>query len=253
MKRRALLLLLLVLLALPLFSLPERPSVTPPTAPTSFTINVKNADSWSIPIKIAVLLTFLSLLPTILIVLTAFTRIVISFHFLRQAMGSGETPPNQVIVGLSLFLTLFVMTPTFNAIYQEAYVPYEQGKINETEALNKSAGPLKTFMLGQTREKDLEFMINLSKSPRPKNRSEVGLTVLIPSFILSEIKTGFEIGFLIYIPFLIIDIVVASILVSLGMVFLPPVMVSLPFKVILFIIADGWTLLIGALVKSFGG
>ena len=253
MKRRALLLLLLVLLALPLFSLPERPSVTPPTAPTSFTINVKNADSWSIPIKIAVLLTFLSLLPTILIVLTAFTRIVISFHFLRQAMGSGETPPNQVIVGLSLFLTLFVMTPTFNAIYQEAYVPYEQGKINETEALNKAAGPLKTLMLGQTREKDLEFMINLSKSPRPKNRSEVGLTVLIPSFILSEIKTGFEIGFLIYIPFLIIDIVVASILVSLGMVFLPPVMVSLPFKVILFIIADGWTLLIGALVKSFGG
>ncbi len=219
----------------------------------SFTINVKSGDNWSLPVKIMLLLTFLSLLPTLFIILTSFTRIVITFYFLKQALGSREMPPNQVLVGLALFLTIFIMTPTFNSIYNQAIVPYEQGKINEVQAIKQASIPLKHFMLNQTREKDLKYIIELSKIPYPQKREDVSMTVLIPAYILSEIKTGFEIGFIIYIPFLIIDVVVASILVSLGMIFLPPVMVSLPFKIILFILADGWTLLVGALVKSFVG
>jgi flagellar biosynthetic protein FliP len=225
----------------------------PPSNNPSFTINVKGVNSWSLPVKIAVLLTFLSLLPTLFVILTSFTRILITFYFLKQALGAREMPPSQVIVGLSLFLTVFIMTPTFNNIYSSAIVPYEKGRINEMQAVQKASIPLKTYMLKQTREKDLKFIISLSKSSPPKNREAVQMTTLIPAYILSEIKTGFEIGFLLYIPFLIIDVVVASILVSLGMIFLPPVMVSLPFKIILFIMADGWTLLVGALVKSFGG
>ncbi len=219
----------------------------------SFTINVKSGDNWSLPVKIMILLTFLSLLPTLFIILTSFTRIVITFYFLKQALGSREMPPNQVLVGLALFLTIFIMTPTFNSIYNQAIVPYEHGKINEVQAIKQASIPLKHFMLNQTREKDLKYIIELSRIPYPRKRDEVSMTVLIPAYILSEIKTGFEIGFIIYIPFLIIDVVVASILVSLGMIFLPPVMVSLPFKIILFILADGWTLLVGALIKSFVG
>ncbi len=226
---------------------------SPPSNNRSLTINFSGSSSWSLPVKIAVLLTFLSLLPTLFVILTSFTRILITFYFLKQALGAREMPPSQVIIGLSLFLTIFIMTPTFNSIYSQAIVPYENGKINEMQAVQKASIPLKHFMLRQTRENDLKFIISLSKSPSPKNREDVSMTTLVPAFILSEIKTGFEIGFLLYIPFLIIDVVVASILVSLGMIFLPPVMVSLPFKIILFIMADGWTLLVGALVKSFGG
>ncbi len=252
MKRRRILFFLLVLFILlmvsPVFSQTKNQNVNP-----GFTINVKSGDNWSLPVKIMVLLTFLSLLPTLFIILTSFTRIAITFYFLKQALGAREMPPNQVLVGLALFLTIFIMTPTFNAIYNQAIVPYEKGKINEVQAIEKASIPLKHFMLRQTREKDLKYIIELSKSKYPKRREDVSMTTLIPAFILSEIKTGFEIGFLIYIPFLIIDVVVASILVSLGMIFLPPVMVSLPFKIILFILADGWTLLVGALIKSFGG
>ncbi len=250
MRRRKLFLILIfiILLIAPIFSQTKNQNNNP-----SFTINVKSGDNWSLPVKIMVLLTFLSLLPTLFIILTSFTRIAITFYFVKQALGAREMPPNQVLVGLALFLTIFIMTPTFNAIYNQAIIPYEKGKINEIQAIQKASVPLKQFMLRQTREKDLKYIIELSRSKYPQNREDVSMTTLIPAFILSEIKTGFEIGFLIYIPFLIIDVVVASILVSLGMIFLPPVMVSLPFKIILFILADGWTLLVGALIKSFGG
>jgi flagellar biosynthetic protein FliP len=166
-------------------------------------------------------------------------------------MGVQGVPPNQVIVGISLFLTLFIMSPVGVKINEVALKPYNAGQITEMEALNRSVEPLKEFMLKQTREKDLALFYQLSNNKRPLNKKEVGMVVLIPAFILSELKTAFQIGFLLYIPFLIIDIVVASILVALGMIFLPPIMVSLPFKIVLFIIADGWTLLMGSMLRSF--
>lgn len=202
-------------------------------------------------LKIALLLTILTLTPSILMMMTSFTRLLISFHFLRQAMGVQGIPPNQVIVGMCLFLTIFIMTPVGIQINKVAIQPYNEGKITEMEALKRGAEPIKTFMLNQTREKDLALFYQLSKTKLPKNRKDVDMFILIPSFILSELKTAFQIGFLLYIPFLIIDIVVASILVALGMIFLPPIMVSLPFKIVLFIIADGWGMLISSLLKSF--
>jgi flagellar biosynthesis protein FliP len=221
----------------------------------SVTLNVK--DSTGAPgelastIKIALLLTLLALTPSILMMMTSFTRLLISFHFLRQAMGVQGVPPNQVVVGMCLFLTLFIMSPVGLKINEVAIQPYYQGQITEGEALSKGIEPLKEFMLKQTREKDLALFYQLSKNKRPQNQKDVKMVVLIPAFILSELKTAFQIGFLLYIPFLIIDVVVASILVALGMIFLPPIMVSLPFKIVLFIIADGWGLLIGSLLKSF--
>ncbi len=202
-------------------------------------------------IKIALLLTLLALTPAILMIMTSFMRLIISFHFLRQAMGVQGVPPNQVIVGISLFLTLFIMSPVGLKINEVAIKPYNAGQITEKEALSRGIEPLKEFMLGQTREKDLALFYQLSKTKRPQTRSDVDMVVLIPSFILSELKTAFQIGFLLYIPFLIIDIVVASILVALGMIFLPPIMVSLPFKIVLFIVADGWGLLMASLLRSF--
>jgi flagellar biosynthetic protein FliP len=202
-------------------------------------------------IKIALLFTLLALTPSILMMMTSFTRLLISFHFLRQAMGVQGIPPNQVMIGMCLFLTLYIMTPVGVEINKVAIQPYNEGKITEMEALKRGTEPIKTFMLKQTREKDLALFYQLSKTPLPRNKSDVSMMTLIPAFILSELKTAFQIGFLLYIPFLIIDIVVASILVALGMIFLPPIMVSLPFKIVLFIIADGWGLLVTSLVKSF--
>ena len=202
-------------------------------------------------IKIALLLTVLTLTPAILMMMSSFTRLIIAFHFLRQAMGLQGVPPNQVIIGISLFLTLFIMSPVAIQINKTAVEPYNRGKITEMEALKLSSKPLKDFMLKQTREKDLALFYQISGKNRPKTKEDVSMIVLIPSFILSELKTAFQIGFLLYIPFLIIDVIVASILVSLGMIFLPPIMVSLPFKIILFILADGWFLLTNSLLRSF--
>ena len=251
MKRRVLLLLLLLTLALPLFSLPERPSVTPPTAPTSFTINVKNADSWSIPIKIAVLLTFLSLLPTILIVLTAFTRIVIVFHFLRQALGTQEAPSNQILIGLALFLTVFVMAPVGEQVNQQALQPALRNEITVMQAMERATPPLRGFMLKQTRETDLALFVEMGKVARPETPEQLPMKVVVPAFILSEIKTGFQMGFYLFVPFLLIDLVVSTTLLSMGMLQLPPAMISLPFKVMLFVMIDGWNLLVSSLVRSF--
>ncbi len=202
-------------------------------------------------LRIVLLITLLTFLPAILMMMTSFTRIVITFHFLRQAMGVQGVPPNQVLIGLSLFMTIFVMSPVGMQIHSAAVQPYQQGEVNEMDALQLAAQPLQEFMLRQTREKDLSLFYELSRKERPKNRSEVEMVVLVPAFILSELKTAFQIGFLLFIPFLIIDIVVASILVSLGMIFLPPIMVALPFKIVLFILADGWHLIVGSILKSF--
>ncbi len=225
-----------------------------PAIPT-VTVNIQDPGSasggWVSTIKVALLLTLLALAPAILMMMTSFTRLLISFHFLKQAIGMQGVPPNQVIIGICLFLTLFIMRPVGVKIDQVALQPYNEGKITETEALTRAVDPIKEFMLKNTREKDLALFYSLGKVPRPQNRSEVEMVVLVPAFILSELKTAFQIGFLLYIPFLIIDIVVASILVALGMIFMPPHMVSLPFKIVLFIIADGWGLLIGTLLRSF--
>lgn len=221
----------------------------------SVTVNIKdsanNQGEVASTIKIALLFTVLALTPAILMMMTSFTRLIIAFHFLRQAMGVQGVPPNQVIIGICLFLTIFIMSPVGLKINEVAIKPYNEGKITEMQALQLSVDPLKDFMLQQTREKDLALFYQLSKYKRPQNRKEVSLVVLIPAFILSELKTAFQIGFLLYIPFLIIDIVVASILVALGMIFLPPIMVSLPFKIVLFIVADGWGLIMSSLLRSF--
>ncbi len=222
------------------------------------TVNIEVKDSadkkggLASTIKIALLFTLLALTPAILMLTTSFTRIIISFHFLRQAMGTQGVPPNQVLIGIALFMTVFIMSPVALKINEVGIIPYNKGEINEMEALKRSAEPVKKFMLSQTREKDLALFYKLSKKKFPEKKEDVSMITLIPSFILSELKTAFQIGFLLYIPFLIIDVIVASILVSLGMIFLPPIMVSLPFKIVLFILADGWFLITNSLLRSFG-
>ncbi len=203
-------------------------------------------------IKILVLLTILTLAPAILIMMTAFTRIIVVFSFLRQAMGTPQMPPNQLMVGLALFLTFFVMAPAFNKINNDALQPYLNNKISQDAAIENALAPLRTFMFNQTRDTDLSLFISLAKVGQPKTRADVPTTVLIPAFVLSELKTAFQIGFIIYLPFLVIDMVAASVLMAMGMMMLPPVVVSLPFKIMLFVFIDGWSLLIGSLVKSFG-
>jgi flagellar biosynthetic protein FliP len=203
--------------------------------------------------QIFLLLTVLSLAPSILVMLTSFTRIAIVLSLLRQAIGSNQIPPSQIIIGLSLFLTFFIMTPVWQTVHQEAVKPYLANEIDSKQALEKAMQPVRKFMIKQTREKDLSMMVQVAKMQRPKNIDDVPTHVLIPSFIISELKTAFQIGFMLYVPFLIIDMVVASVLLSMGMMMLPPVMVSLPFKLMIFVLTDGWYLIVGSLVKSFTG
>jgi flagellar biosynthesis protein FliP len=203
-------------------------------------------------IKIVILLTVLTLAPAILIMMTSFTRIIIVLSFVRQALGTQQMPPNQLLVGLALFLTLFVMSPFFNKINETALDPFLNNRISQEEALENALLPIRTFMFNQTREQDLSLFIHLSKMAVPKTRADVPTPVLIPSFVLSELKTAFEMGFIIYLPFLVIDMVAASVLMAMGMMMLPPIVISLPFKIMLFVFVDGWGLMIGSLVKSFG-
>lgn len=203
-------------------------------------------------IKIIMMLTVLTLAPAILIMMTAFTRIIIVLSFVRQALGTQQMPPNQLLVGLALFLTFFIMSPFFNKINEDALQPFLNNRISQEQAIDKSLAPIRVFMFHQTRAQDLELFIRLSKMEQPKTRADVPTSVLIPSFVLSELKTAFEIGFIIYLPFLVIDMVAASVLMAMGMMMLPPVVISLPFKIMLFVLVDGWTLLVGSLVKSFG-
>jgi flagellar biosynthetic protein FliP len=207
--------------------------------------------TYSVPIQILLFLTVLTFIPAILISLTSFTRIIIVFHFLRQALGTSETPSNQIIIGLTLFLTLFVMAPVGEQIKHDAVDPMMAGKMTQSEALTTAVKPLRGFMLKYTREKDLALFLSIAKQERPKTREDVPTTVLIPAFMISELKTAFQIGFVLFLPFLVIDMVVATVLLSMGMMQLPPVMVSIPFKILLFIMVDGWNLVVGSLVKSF--
>ncbi len=202
-------------------------------------------------LQILVLLTVLALIPTILIMTTSFTRIVIVFSFIRNALGTQQMPPNQVLIGIALFLTIFVMGPTLNQINQEAIQPYLNEEITQEEAFENAEQPMRAFMLRHTRERDLSLFINLSDGPRPETRDQIPLTTLIPAFIISELRVAFQIGFLIYVPFLMIDFIVASILMSMGMMMVPPIMISLPFKVLLFVMVDGWYLLTNSIVSSF--
>lgn len=210
-----------------------------------------NPGKVSVVLQIFLLMTVLSLAPSILVMVTCFTRIAIVLSLLRQAIGAAQLPPNQIIIGLSLFLTFFVMTPVWQNVHQEALKPYLDNQLSSSEALKRAITPIRGFMIKQTREKDLALMVGIAKIDRPKNMDDVPTTVLIPAFIVSELKTAFQIGFMLYIPFLIIDMVVASVLLSMGMMMLPPVMVSLPFKLMIFVLTDGWYLIIGSLVKSF--
>lgn len=214
--------------------------------------DVEDPEKVSSALQILFLLTILTLAPSILILTTSFARIIIVLSFLRQAMGTQQTPPTQILIGLGLFLTLFVMGPTWNEINDKALQPFLNEEISQTDALKKAEMPLKTFMLKQTREKDLSLFIEIS-GEKPTTNEEIDIRSLIPAFIISELKTAFQIGFLIYIPFLILDMVVASILLSMGMMMLPPVLISLPFKLMLFVMVDGWYLTVGSLMRSFGG
>ena len=208
-------------------------------------------NNYSLSLQMLLFLTSLSFIPTALLMMTSFTRVVIVLSLLRQALGTMQSPPNQVIVGLSLFLTLFIMGPVFDKVYKEAWVPFSEDKINFIQALDKGSVPMKQFMMRQTREKDLEFFIEVSQSAKPRGPEDVSIKTLAPAFIISEMKTAFQIGFMIFIPFLIIDLVVASILMAMGMMMVSPVTIALPFKLMLFVLVDGWTLLLGSLVQSF--
>ena len=203
-------------------------------------------------LKILMALTVLTLAPAILIMMTSFTRIIIVLSFVRQALGTQNMPPNQLLVGLALFITLFIMSPFLTKINNEAIQPFLAGTIKQDQAIDNALSPLRSFMFNQTRDSDLALFVNLSKMERPKTRADVPTHVLIPAFIISELKTAFQIGFIIYLPFLVMDMVAASVLMAMGMMMLPPVIISLPFKIMLFVLVDGWTLIVGSLVKSFG-
>ncbi len=211
----------------------------------------KDPGKVAVVLQIFLLMTILSLAPAILIMLTSFTRIVIVLSLLRRALGTMQAPPNQVLIGLALFLTFFIMTPVWHNINQNALQPFLDDQIGQQQAFQNAAEPIRKFMFKQTREKDLALFVEIAKIERPKDVDDIPISVLIPSFIISEVKTAFQIGLLLYVPFLIIDMVVASVLLSMGMMMLPPIMISLPFKLMLFVLADGWNLLVGSLVRSF--
>ena len=207
--------------------------------------------NYSFSLEALLLLTSLTFLPAVLLMMTAFTRIVIVLALLRQALGTMQAPPNQVLVGLALFLTFFIMAPVFDKIYAEAWQPYSKNQINFVEAVDRGAQPLKAFMLKQTRQEDLALFVRISNHPPLQTPEDTPMKILVPAYVISELKTAFQIGFIIFIPFLIIDMIVASVLMSMGMVMLSPVLVSLPFKLMLFVLADGWSLLIASLVQTF--
>lgn len=241
---RRLVAVLLCLAPLGAFAAPGIPALTVQTAPGG-------GQSWSLSLQILALMTALTLLPAIVLMMTAFTRIVIVLGILRQAIGAGQTPPNQVLIGLALFLTLFVMGPVVDRVNVEALQPYMAGTIDGQVALDKAVTPLKGFMLAQTRENDIAAFVRISGGSGFATPEDVPLRILVPAFVTSELKTAFQIGFLVFIPFVIIDLVVASVLMSMGMMMLSPVLISLPFKLMLFVLVDGWTLVMGTLAQSF--
>jgi len=207
--------------------------------------------TWSLSVETLVMLTMLSFLPAMLLMMTGFSRIIIVLGLLRHALGTGNSPPNSVLIGIALFLTLYAMSPVFDRIHAEAYLPLSQGSITFQQALDKGSIPLRAFMMNQTRESDLALFATMAGTPEIRHPEQTPLRVLVPAFVTSELKSAFQIGFSIFIPFLIIDLVVASVLMALGMMMVPPVTISLPFKLMLFVLADGWHLLLGSLARSF--
>jgi len=242
--------------AAPVLSRPTALTVNPPDIPQSLPqgndIHVSGLGSGSTPWTIVVLLTVLTLIPSILLCMTPFARLLIIFHFLRQALGLQSTPSNQTLIGLALVLTFFLMQPVATEIYQESVEPLQQGTLTATAAISRAAVPLRRFMVHYVREKDVALFVGLAKEPQPRTPEDLSLRVLAPSYLLSELKAGFQIGAVLFLPFLVIDMVVASITTSVGMMQLPPVVISTPLKILLFVMVDGWNLLIGSLMRSFG-
>lgn len=232
----------------------ESTAITDNNTPFELEIT-SNAGSASLSstLQILLLLTVISIAPSLLLMVTSFTRIIIVLHFVRAAMGTQTTPPNQVMVALALFLTFFIMAPTFTQVYNDAVVPLSEGKVTQEEAFKRGVAPIRTFMLKQTNRKDLSLFINIAdiKTETLNNEDDIPLTVILPSFMISEMRKAFTIGFFIYLPFIVIDMVVASTLMSMGMMMLPPTTISMPFKILLFVLADGWNLIIGELVQTF--
>lgn len=218
----------------------------------TLTTNPEGEQEYSVSLQILLIMTALGFIPAMVMLMTSFTRIIIVFSILRQALGLQQAPSNQILIGLALFLTLFIMTPVFNQINEQALQPYINEEIGSREALSRAEVPIKAFMLAQTRENDLELFIRIAQRTDIESPEATPLTILVPAFVTSELKTAFQIGFMIFIPFLIIDVVIASILMSMGMMMLSPLIISLPFKIMLFVLVDGWTLIIGTLASSFG-
>ena len=238
----------LLMLLLAAFSLPAQAQVLPTLSASTA---ADGSTTYSLSIQTLALLTLLSFIPAMVLMMTCFTRIIIVLSLLRQAMGTQTAPPNQVLLGLTLFLTFFIMAPVAERVYNEAYLPMSSGQIQFDQALERASVPVKTFMLAQVRQPDLELFAGLAKVPPVEKAADLPMRVVIPAFVTSELKTAFQIGFIVFIPFIIIDMVVASVLMSMGMMMMSPVIVSLPFKIMLFVLVDGWTLLIGSLVQSF--
>jgi flagellar biosynthetic protein FliP len=219
--------------------------------PTQLDVNVEGVGRVSAPLQVVLVLTLLTFVPAILVTMTCFTRLVIVFHFLRQAIGTQEMPPNQVLIGLALFLTLFIMAPVGERIHADAVQPAMEGRLAVTDAIERASPTLRQFMLRQTRERDLALFVELARLPEPPAADQLPMRVVIPAYVISELKTGFQMGFFLFIPFLLVDLVVSTTLLSMGMMQLPPAMISLPFKVMLFVLIDGWNLVVGSLVRSF--
>jgi len=226
-------------------------SATAFAQPSQLDIKVDSIGTVSAPLQVVLFLTLLTFIPAALVIMTSFTRIAIVFHFLRQALGTQDMPSNQMLIGLTLFLTVFIMAPVGERMNELALAPAIAGKISVTEALERGAPPLRTFMLKQTREADLSLFVELGKLPRPKTPDDLPMRVIIPAFAISELKTGFQMGFFLFVPFLLIDLIVSTTLLSMGMLQLPPAMISLPFKILLFVMIDGWNLIVASLVRSF--
>ena len=247
MMRRSRLAVLLTLAGLVGSAVAAEPALNALTA----TPGAGGTTNYSISVQTLLILTLLTFLPAALLMMTSFTRIVIVLGLTRQALGTPTIPPGQVVIGLSLFLTFFIMAPVFDRAYNEAYIPYTKDQIGFQQALERGGEPFRKFMLRQTRESDIALFVSLSGEPKPETADAVPYKVLVPAYVISELKTAFQIGFLVFIPFIIIDMVVASVLMSLGMMMLSPVLVALPFKLMLFVLADGWNLLLGSLAASF--
>ncbi len=211
----------------------------------------KNAGALSLPVQIVLLLTLMTVLPAVFMSVTPFLRITLVLHFLRQALGTQSAPSNQVLVGLSMFLTLLIMQPVLSEAYYKGWIPLEKGDVAAPKAWEEGSRPLKKFLLRFCREKDIQLLVDITKTPAPARAEDVDIKILVPAYVLSELRTGFQIGAVLFLPFLIIDLIVASVTLSIGMVQLPPVMLSAPFKILLFVLADGWNLVVGALIRSF--